>query len=44
VRAQTLGLMGRAMAIERYSWLAVGQRLTDAYTDVINKNKRGQSQ
>ncbi len=39
-RAQTVGLLGRTMAVERYSWLAVGRRLTDAYADVIGKNKR----
>ena len=39
-RAQMLGLLGRAVAVERYSWLAVGQRLADAYADVIRKNKR----
>ena len=39
-RAETLGVLGRTMAVERYSWLAVGRRLTDAYTDVIRKNRR----
>jgi glycosyltransferase involved in cell wall biosynthesis len=34
------GAQGRAMAVERYSWLAVGRRLMAAYADVVARNKQ----
>jgi glycosyltransferase involved in cell wall biosynthesis len=36
-RAADLGAQGRAMVVAKYSWLAVGQRLVDAYTAVIRR-------
>ncbi len=39
-RAADLGRRGRAMAVEKYSWLAVGRRLVAAYSDVIAHKRR----
>ncbi len=39
-RAADLGKRGRAMVVEKYSWLAVGKRLMAAYTTVIQRSSR----
>ncbi len=39
-KARELGAAGRAMVVDKYSWVAVGKRLMAAYTDVIGKYKR----
>jgi glycosyltransferase involved in cell wall biosynthesis len=38
-KAHALGAAGRAMVVEKYSWLSVGKRLVAAYADVIAKYK-----
>lgn len=39
-RAAELGVQGRALAVERYSWQAVAQRLMLAYAEVCRRAKR----
>jgi glycosyltransferase involved in cell wall biosynthesis len=40
VLAAERGRKGREMAVEKFSWLAVGRRLISAYEDVIGRSKR----